>query len=214
MSKKSVVIDPFCFRQFSEHESSHKYSGTIFHNISIKQFEDIVNERFQETSLKDGYAPFCKHIFIKNDFLISPNDNNIKVNALSITKENEHLLRTRYEARNDKELPVLTRYFPKEHIQNNIELPTATYFDIIMYSREQIQKENSAQDHHGIQEHNDKPWGIVSIKAQDLDNELPMNPITAMRNALGVEEGGSGIPLNREAYMDAVNYWKDRAIIS
>jgi hypothetical protein len=31
---------------------------------------------------------------------------------LKITKENEHLLRSLYEARTEKELPVLRRYFP------------------------------------------------------------------------------------------------------
>ena len=58
------------------------------------------------------------------------------------------------------------------------------------------------------------PWGIVSIKAQDVDYELPMAPITAMRNALGKEEGGSGVPLDRDEYLKAVAYWKDHANIS
>jgi len=58
------------------------------------------------------------------------------------------------------------------------------------------------------------PWGIVSIKAQPVDHELPMTPITAMRNALGKDQGGSGVPLDREKYMEAVNYWKDHANIS
>jgi hypothetical protein len=57
-------------------------------------------------------------------------------------------------------------------------------------------------------------WGIVSIKAQDVDYELPMLPITAMRNALGLEEGGSGIPLDRDAYMAAYKYWNDHATVS
>ena len=55
------------------------------------------------------------------------------------------------------------------------------------------------------------PWGIISIKAQDVDHELPMTPITAMRNALGKDQGGSGVQLIREAYMEAVEYWKDHA---
>lgn len=58
------------------------------------------------------------------------------------------------------------------------------------------------------------PWGIVSIKSQDVNYELPMTPITAMRNALGKEQGGSGIPLDRDAYMDAFNYWNSHANIS
>lgn len=36
----------------------------------------------------------------------------------------------------------------------------------------------------------DYDYGIVSIKPQDCDYELPMDPITAMRNALGTEYGG------------------------
>lgn len=32
------------------------------------------------------------------------------------------------------------------------------------------------------------PWGIISVKGQLCDHELPMQPITMMRNALGAEE--------------------------
>lgn len=31
----------------------------------------------------------------------------------------------------------------------------------------------------------DYEWGVVSIKPQNLDREIPMDPITMMRNALG-----------------------------
>ena len=41
-------------------------------------------------------------------------------------------------------------------------------------------------------------YGIISVKAQDVANELPMQPITAMRNSLGKEYGGSGVPLDEE----------------
>ena len=41
--------------------------------------------------------------------------------------------------------------------------------------------------------------------------EVPMAPITMMRNALGVEEGGSGVPLDREAYQKAVAFWEANA---
>ena len=73
-------------------------------SISISEFEDIVNERFKdESQLVDGYAPFCKHVFLQNDFT------DAKTCVLPITNENESLLRTKYEARNDKEV----RCFPK-----------------------------------------------------------------------------------------------------
>ena len=35
--------------------------------------------------------------------------------------------------------------------------------------------------------------------------------ITMMRNALGVEEGGSGVPLDREAYARSVAFWERHA---
>jgi hypothetical protein len=52
------------------------------------------------------------------------------------------------------------------------------------------------------------PWGIISVKGQLCDYELPMQPITIMRNALGKDQGGSGVPLVFEKYMESVNFWK------
>ncbi len=46
------------------------------------------------------------------------------------------------------------------------------------------------------------------------DYETPMTPATAMRNALGREEGGSGVPLDREAYEKACAFWETCALIS
>jgi len=55
--------------------------------------------------------------------------------------------------------------------------------------------------------------GIVSILSASSPDEAPMPPITAMRNALGKDEGGSGVALDREYYMRAVEYWKRWATI-
>lgn len=183
----------------------HSYPKYLFSSNSIEEFEKIVNERYDETKLKDGYAPFCKHLFVKNDFT------DVRVNIMEVTKDNERLLRTAYDARSEKELPVLVRWFPAENIKQD-DLPVAKYLDLILYSRDQINKENESMG----QEKNAEtaPWGIVSIKAQDVDYELPMTPITAMRNALGKDEGGSGVPLDREKYMEAVDYWSKHANVS
>lgn len=70
----------------------------------MSEFEKIVNERYDESLLQDGYAPFCKHLFIENDFT------DARVNVLEITTENESLLRSKYEARNDKEVRVFIMY--------------------------------------------------------------------------------------------------------
>jgi hypothetical protein len=70
----------------------------FFSSNSIEEFTQIVNERYDESNLKEGYAPFCKHLFIANDFT------DAVVNVLPITPENEACLRSKYEARNEKEV--------------------------------------------------------------------------------------------------------------
>ncbi len=59
----------------------------------------------------------------------------------------------------------------------------------------------------------DSPWRIINIKAQDVDYELPMEPMTILRNALGKEVGGSGVPLNPSKYLEAVEYWGKHALV-
>ena len=40
-----------------------------------------------------------------------------------------------------------------------------------------------------------------------------MDPITMMRNALGKDQGGSGVPLDAEKYKESVEYWNKHALI-
>jgi hypothetical protein len=56
--------------------------------------------------LVDGYAPFCKHVFV-------PNFAGARCGALRITPQNASLLRSGYGARTANELPVLQRWFPE-----------------------------------------------------------------------------------------------------
>lgn len=59
----------------------------------------------------------------------------------------------------------------------------------------------------------DYDWGIVSVKPQNIDFEIPMDPITMMRNALGKEQGGSGVPLERTKYLESIAFWSKNALI-
>ena len=127
-----------------------------------------------------------------------------------ITPENEQYLKTGYIARNEKELPVLSRWFDKA----NMETHQARYLDIILYSKEQCLKEAEATGSIDPNAELDYEYGIVSIKPYDVDHELPMSPITAMRNALGRDQGGSGVDLDAEKYRECVEFWNKNAIIS
>ena len=145
-------------------------------------------------------------------------------------------LRTGYTRRRPEELAVLARWFLEADVG---PLPRAAFLDVILYSREQVEAEKQAMPGKGgTQEQGvhmaqaaaavacsttllelagepctppTAPWAIISVKAQAEGHETPMLPITAMRNALGREEGGSGVPLDREAYEAATAYWADKA---
>ena len=140
-----------------------------------------------------GYAPFCRHIFV-------PNFTDARMGVHRITEENRHLLRSDYVARREGELPVLTRWFDSA----DVEPTECPWLDVILYSAEQLKKEGSPID---------GDWGIVAILSATSSDEAPMPPSTAMRNALGKDEGGSGVPLDREYYMRAVEYWSKWATI-
>lgn len=137
----------------------------------------------------DGYADFCK-------LHVHRNWTPTRCATIPITDDNRHLLRSGYEARNRDELPVLTRWF------EGVEAPVAEYLLVILYSRAQMAREG---------EHVDADWGVVGCLATAEPEEIPMAPITMMRNALGVEEGGSGVPLDREAYRRSVAFWDTHA---
>ena len=85
-----------------------------------------------------------------------------------------------------------------------IEAPPAAYIHLIIYSREQLAKED---------ENITADWGIVAIATAAQVEVEPMRPITMMRNALGIEEGGSGVSLDREAYRESSRYWAENIMI-
>ena len=157
--------------------------------VTTDEFEAYINANEPLTML-DGYAPFCKLAVYKNW-------TDTRVMAVPISDENRHLLCSGYESRMPKELPVLTRWF------EGLEPPRAEYLLVILYSREQMEKENDAVD---------ADWGVVGCLGTMVPEETPLAPITMMRNALGVEEGGSGVAIDRAAYEQAAEVWNNHAV--
>jgi hypothetical protein len=157
-------------------------------DITPGQFERHLNEH-APLKVLDGYAPFCK-------LHVHRNWTSTRLIAVPITESNRHLLRSAYEARTKDELPVLVRWF------EGIEPPVAAYLVVILYDRAQLQKEGAPID---------ADWGVVGCLATATPEEIPMAPITMLRNALGVAEGGSGVPIDRAAYARSVAFWSAHA---
>jgi len=174
-----------------EQHFSPNRAGTFIPNCTPELFEKQMNI-CQPLRWLPGYADFCNLKVVRNW-------TEAKAGTMPITTENVPFLKSEYKARKDGELPVLVRWF------EGLEVPRAEFLVLVLYSAEQLQKEE-------VEIGNDS-WGVVAILGQMHDEEEPMTPITAMRNALGVEEGGSGEPLDKAAYLLSAEFWNNHATV-
>jgi len=202
MKIENIKITEFAKRHFDP-----KFGGTKILDFTPEEFEDRVNltlgsinsslnTEYSIERVIPGYADFCKLLVLKN-FTTA------KTGSLPITIENYQYLRTGYSSRTTSELPVMERWF-----ELPLSAPKAEYLVVVLYSKEQLEKERKEGE-----EEFDGDWGVVAILAQMSPSEEPMKPITMMRNALGIEEGGSGVPIDREAYANSVEFWSKNATV-
>ena len=180
----SIVLTPFARARLFP---SVRRRNTI-QDCTPEEFERRLNAEAPFKRL-DGYAPFCK-------LHVHRNWTSTRCLTVPISEDNRHLLRSAYEARTKDELPVLVRWF------EGVEVPVAQYLIVILYSAEQLAREGAPIE---------ADWGIVGCLYTAEAEELPMAPITMMRNALGVDEGGSGVQLDHEAYRRSVAFWERNA---
>ena len=193
-----MKIEKIKITEFAKRHFDSKFGGTKILDLSVQEFEEVVDQQVKNGSyaILPGYADFCKLLVLKN-FTIA------KTGTLPITIENYQYLRTGFSSRTISELPVMDRWF-----ELPIPAPTAKYLVLVLYSKEQLDKERKE----GEEEFNGD-CGVVAILAQMSEEEEVMKPITMMRNALGIEEGGSGVPINREAYKKSVDFWSKHATV-
>lgn len=187
---KNVKLTEFVLRQFEG-----KFSGTKITNISPTYFEEQINFDIDLDSCLDGYAPFCKLAVIDNF-------TNAKTGTLPITMANHQYLRSGYSSRREGELSVLSRWF-----ELPIPAPIANYLVLVLYSKQQIDKEAKSDYDKKMAEGGlesiglEEPmpfsgnWGVVAILGQMQPHEEPMPPITMMRNYMHISMGGSGMEM-------------------
>jgi hypothetical protein len=180
----SIVLTPFARARLFPRDGRL----TAIRNCSAEQFVARLNDE-APLAVLDGYAPFCR-------LHVHRNWTTTRCSVIAITDDTRHRLRSAYEARTKDELAVLVRWF------EGIEPPVAAFLVPILYNREQLAKEGTPID---------ADWGVVGCLYTMEPQEIPMVPITMMRNALGVEEGGSGVPIDRDAYRRSVEFWERNA---
>jgi hypothetical protein len=181
---RSIALTPFARARLFPRDRRI----TAIQDCTAEDFIERLNTH-PPVQVLDGYAPFCK-------LHVHRNWTSTRCSVLPISADNRHLLRSAYEARTQNELPVLVRWF------EGIEPPVANYLLPILYSREQLALEGSPIE---------ADWGVVCCLYTMEPAELPMVPITLLRNALGIAEGGSGVALDRAAYRRSVAFWDAHA---
>jgi len=228
-----IKITDFAKRHFDK-----DFGGTKILNYTIKDFEQEINKKSRKIEkfmyvdidiqiamladirVMNGYADFCKLVAI-------PNFTDAKLGSMPITLENYQYLRSGYSARKENELPVLSRW-----LELPLGKPKAEWLILVLYDKEQLTKEQNVNEfnEYKCQKTNinfinwchkkkyvchefDGDWGIVAILGQSHPNEEPMKPETMLRNALGIEEGGSGVVLDRDKYLESVKFWQMNSTI-
>ena len=182
----------FAMKHFPK-ETPGKSAPTKITTWTSADLVSFLNNPTSVLCIIDGYADFCKIVSFHNT-------TDAKVGVMKITLENYQYLRSGHVKREENELPYLSRWF-------NLPLPppVAEYLHVVVYSREQLAKE-------GVTISGD--WGIVTILAQGGVRPDPIVPSTILRNALGIEFGGSGVAIDRDAYLKSVEFWDTHAIVN
>lgn len=195
---KSIGISEFGKKNFV---GGGKGRPTV--NLTPEAFAAFVNEELateRKVRVFDAHKdmPFCKYLFIANFTAAHPAH-------LRIDNSNAQWLRSAYEARTEKELPVLVRWFDLP-----CKLPPANLLMSILYSREQLLAEADTVEKALVP---DDDWSVVSVIPVNDYIVPPMPPITMLRNALGISYGGNGVPLDELQYRFAVEYWQEHAMV-
>lgn len=197
-----VEFTNFSLRQFSPSFAGTKLPLIINNTLGNKYLTEYINDKLEYFVFKNSYQDFCKYLIIKNDF------NEIKSGTIKLNWFTKLFIKSGYSSRTEKELEVLSRWVK---LPFWFKRPKAEYLVFVLYSREQLIKELKSDE---VLELNDNcEWGIVAVLGTSQPNPDPMPPITIMRNALGVEEGGNGVVLDHNLYNESVEFWKNNILI-
>lgn len=183
-----------------------KSDSNVFINCSQEEFHERLLKDYNENPvLLDGYAPFCK-VFIRE------NDVDMKYGLLEITDENKTALVSSYVFRPNS-ISVLQRSFAMSIMNKiGIERPVAKYLYCEMYTGEQMKKEDVSE---GIMD-TEYPLDYYVFNVKPImtkDEKIPNVPITHLINAIGPSVGGSGYPLDKDAYQHSVEFFSKYAFI-
>lgn len=197
-----IEFTTFSLRQFEPNYAGTKLPLFIGDDFGHDYYAKLLNGDVILKEWKDSYQPFCKYLIIKNEF------NDIKAGTIKLNWLTKRFLKSGYSSRTIDELAVLSRWVKLPFWYKK---PKAEYLVFVLYSREQLIKE--VKPGMKLELSDDCEWGVVAILGTTQPNPDPMPPITIMRNALGIEEGGNGVTIDKTLYNESVEFWKNNVLI-
>lgn len=178
--------------KFAQRHWQSDFKGT---RILVRQAEflKMINS-LQDSGyvMLNGDLPYIKHMLFRTSGCVATSG------VAEITPENKHLLCSGYAVRREGELAYLARWF------EGMEAPIAKHLHIVVYGREHLLQQG---------EDGEGDFGIVSIAGALTPGMQPRSPETIMRNALGLEFGGNGKPIDVEEYKQGIEFWNKYALI-
>jgi len=198
------------FHNFLNRQFEKTASGTRLHNKDRAEYMTLFNKAAQfPGNVFTSDNDFCKYVIIENPF------EDIKSPVMPLTLDLYPFIRTSYSARVEGELPVLTRFV---QLPPGFDLPKANYLVGIIYTTEHLEKEHEANLYYEGEKFRDfmdtsADYGLICVLGTVNAEADPYVPVTIMRNALGMSEGGNGVKLDREMYMKSVEFWSKNIMV-
>lgn len=197
-----VEFTQFALRQFNTKFAGTKLPLTIDNKLGNLYITEYLNDKLPYLIFQESYQPFCKYLIIKNEF------DQITSGTIKLNWFTRLFLKSGYSSRTPEELSVLSRWVK---LPFWFKRPKAKYLVFVLYSREQLDKE--LKENQLSELSSNCEWGIVAVLGTSENKADPMPPITMMRNALGIEEGGNGAPLDKNLYNESIEFWSKYALI-
>lgn len=159
----------------------------------VSDATDILNLYPQDCP--KGMYPFSRIVPLHNGVY-----SKLECRIVKITSKNAKYLKSDYVARRDGEIPYLKRWFPKGAPVKGVK---SHHIDVILYDKAQLAKEGDKIK---------SDWGIVCINVE-MEKRSPLSPTTMVNNQMGIKFGGNGEKLNTKQYLEAVEFWKNHALL-
>lgn len=221
--------------KFVQRQWDRGFAGTNMNGIWQEDFIKQINYMYHKENLIPSNNEFCKYLYFENDNYEvdkQPLFPSLKRAVIKIDHTIYPYIQSGYSSRTAEELAVLSRWvsFPV----GSYKLPTAEWIGLVLYSRQQLLDEHNAQFPPEDYQVSNAPWtdkgiavmgppefelteeaeyGIVAIMGLGQPEMDPMPPITHLRNALGKEQGGNGVPINKQEYDKSVQFWKEHILV-